>query len=254
MKQINSIRISCLTLFLLLIAPSVIFSQSRLDSIVDLGDDLVALNDYKQAENKYDQALELDEGFIPALEGKINVLLLMDKFSKAEKVTEQAIERYPLKPSFEMYMGKVLIERGAFQDALPHLNKAAELADQADSLTLNKVFVTMGAAYQKLGDSQQAMEQYSKALSINNSNPNVFLYRGNLYYQRESYGQAVTDFKRVLELDPNNHVAQYNLGMCYFKQGEKKNACDSFHKACELGNTNACKMVISKCLRSTETQ
>jgi len=252
MKQINSIMIFCLTFFFLLISSSVVFSQSRPDSIVELGNDLVALNDYKGAEDAYDKALELDEGFIPALEGKIHVLLLMDKFSKAEKVTEQAIERYPLNPSLEMYMGKVLIEREAYQDALPHLNKAAELADKGDSLTLNKVYVTMGAAYQKLGDSQQAMDQYSKALAINKSNPNVFLYRGNLYYKRESYDQAMADFRRVLELDPNNHVAQYNLGMCHFKQGEKRNACDSFHKACELGNTNACKMVISKCLRTTE--
>jgi len=252
MKQINSIRIFCLSFFFMLTSSSVIFSQSRIDSIVELGNDLMAINDYKEAENAFDRALELDEDFIPALEGKIDVLLQMDKFSRAEKVTEQAIERYPMNPSFEMYMGKVLIEREAYQDALPHLNKAAELADKGDSLTLNKVYVTMGAAYQKLGDTKGAMEQYSKALAINKSNPNVFLYRGNLYYQRESFGQALSDFKKVLDLDPNNHVARYNLGMCYFRQGEKRNACDSFHKACELGNTNACKMVISKCLRSTE--
>jgi len=251
--QIHRIKIIILTFTLSLITSSVLFSQSKLDSIVELGDDLVALDDYKEAEKRYDQALEIDEHYRSALEGKIRILLLMDKYSRAEKVAKDAIEQHPLDPSFEMYMGKILIERGSYEDALPHLNKALELSGKTDSMTINRVYVSLGAAYQKLGRSQQAMDQYSKALSINRHNPNVFLYRGNLYYKRENYSQALEDFKKVLELDPNNHLAQYNAGMCYSRQGEKRNACDAFHKACELGNTNACKMVISKCLRSTET-
>ena len=43
--------------------------------------------------------------------------------------------------------------------------------------------------------------------------------------------------------------AYYNRGMIYHKQEKTYEACDDFHKACELGNTHACKMVISHCIQ-----
>jgi tetratricopeptide (TPR) repeat protein len=134
------------------------------------------------------------------------------------------------------------------------LNSASGLVDDEDKEMLNKIYVNKGAVFQKQNDFNNALENYSKALEINKTNPNVFVYRGNLYYKKENYDKALSDFQKVLDLDPNNHVAQYNIGMCFFKQGEKLNACDAFHKACELGNKNACKMVISKCLRSNEVE
>jgi len=254
MKQHNRIKHLLLAFVFLVISSSMLVAQNNVDSIVELGNDLANLEDYKQADKTFDRALDIKENYKPALEGKIQVLLMMDKFSKAEKIAEDAIDQYPQDPTFHMYMGKVLIERGNFEDALSYLSQTLAIADDSDSMLLNKVYVNMGAAYQKIGQTGKAMENYTQALSLNRNNPNVFIYRGNLYYKQQSYTQALNDFQRVLALDPNNHVAQYNVGMCFFKQGEKRNACDAFHKACELGNTNACKMVISKCLRSSETQ
>ena len=58
------------------------------------------------------------------------------------------------------------------------------------------------------------------------------------------------DFNAVIELDPKNPFAFYNRGMINFKQGKKLESCDDFHTACELGNTNACKMVINNCIKT----
>lgn len=231
-----------------------VLSQNHIDSIIELGDDLISLNDYEAAEDQYEQALDMRSNYIPALEARIEVLLLMKRYNKAQKASEEALEKHVGHPAFHLYLGKALIGRERYADALIHLNNALELTDADDPQLLNKIYVNKGAVLQKQNDFEQALDNYSSALEINRTNPNVFIYRGNLYYKRESYDQALADFQEVLELDPNNHVARYNLGMCYFKQGEKLNACDSFHKACEMGNKNACKMVISKCLRSTETQ
>jgi tetratricopeptide (TPR) repeat protein len=231
-----------------------VHAQSRLDSIIELGDDLLSLNDYKGAENKYEQALKIRENYLPAMKSKINVLLLRDRYNKAQKMAEEAIEKHGSDPSFHLYIGKALIAKERYEEALVHLNSASGLVDDEDKEMLNKIYVNKGAVFQKQNDFNNALENYSKALEINKTNPNVFVYRGNLYYKKENYDKALSDFQKVLDLDPNNHVAQYNIGMCFFKQGEKLNACDAFHKACELGNKNACKMVISKCLRSNEVE
>jgi tetratricopeptide (TPR) repeat protein len=251
-RNIMKLLVTIFWVVIFLIHPAL--SQNHIDSIIELGDDLISLNDYEAAEEHYEQALEIKSNYIPALEARIEVLLLMNRYNKAQKASEKALEKHVGHPTFHLYQGKALIGKERYADALVHLNNALELTDEDDTQLRNKIYVNKGAVLQKQNDFEQALENYSRALEINRTNPNVFIYRGNLYYKRENYDQALTDFQEVLELDPNNHVARYNLGMCYFKQGEKLSACDSFHKACEMGNKNACKMVISKCLRSIETQ
>lgn len=225
-------------------------SNARLDSILELGDDLISLNDYQAAEKKIDEALKLKESYPPAIEAKLNVLFLMNKYSKANKMVSDALEKHPQYAAFHFYDAKVLIQRESYEAALSQLNKALSLAE-GDKKLQSKIFVNRGATYQKMENYSKALEDYSSALRINDQNPNVFVYRGYLYYKEEQYEKAIDDFQKVLELDPNNHYAQYNIGMSEFKMGHKLEACDAFHKACELGNKNACQMVISKCLRNT---
>jgi tetratricopeptide (TPR) repeat protein len=225
-------------------------NTSKLDSIIELGDDMINLDDYDAAEDRYDEALDMNDDYPPAIEAKIKVLTLKKKFSKASKIARNAIEGHPDYTPFYVYLGQIQIERERFEEALKNLNKAISMVDEdADRKLMSKIYVNRGAALQKTGDFDDALESYSKALQINQHNPNVFVYRGYLYYKRDNYDQAISDFKQVLDLDPNNHYAQYNIGMAHFKKGNKLEACDAFHKACELGNKNACKMVISKCLR-----
>jgi len=251
-KRFTLIIISFFIGFLSLARP--VYSQSNIDSIIELGDDLVILNDYKAAEEKYDQALNIDENYVPALEAKIRILLLRDKYNRAERMAEKSLEKHSDHSVFHLFLGKALIAREHYEEALDHLDDALESAENNNVQLTNKIFVNRGAAFQKQNNYEEALNNYSKAIDIDKTNPNVFVYRGNLHYRRKNYEKALDDFKKVLELDPNNHVAQYNLGMCYFRQDNKLKACDAFHKACELGNKNACKMVISKCLRSNETQ
>ncbi|MFW6100565.1 MAG: tetratricopeptide repeat protein [Bacteroidota bacterium] len=232
-----------------------VYSQSAVDSILEEGDDLISMEDYKAAEEKYDEALDRYEEYIPALKAKIRVLLLRDKNNRARRMAEESLEKHSEgSAAFHAYIGEALMGSEDYKDAVDHLDDALEMADKSDNQLIYRIFVNRGAVLQKLDNYEEALTNYSKALDIDQSNPNVFVYRGNLYYKRENYKKALADFKKVLELDPNNHVAQYNLGMCYFRQDDKMDACDAFHKACELGNKNACQMVVSKCLRNNETQ
>lgn len=226
-------------------------SNAKLDSILELGEDLIELEEYKKAENKIDKVLDINKTYAPAMEAQVRVLMLRDKYSKANRKIRNALEEHPLNPAFYFYKAKVDIEKEDFQRALKNANKAQELTKDGRKL-LNKIYVTKGAAYQKMGNSEKALSNYSKALEINSHNPNVFIYRGYLFYKNERYEKALDDFEKVLDLDPNNHYALYNIGMSEFKLGNKTEACDAFHKACELGNKNACQKVVSECIRGRE--
>lgn len=226
-------------------------NTAKLDSLLELGQDLMDIEDYKEAEDKIDEVLDINETYAPAMEAKVKVLMGRNKYSKANRKVKNALEEYPQKPVFYFLKAKIALEREDFQGALESINKAQGLVENDDKL-LNKIFVTKGATYQKIGDSEKALVNYSKALDINSHNPNVFVYRGYLFYKKEQYEKAIEDFEKVLDLDPNNHYALYNIGMSEFRLGNKAEACDAFHKACELGNRNACQKVVSECIRGRD--
>jgi tetratricopeptide (TPR) repeat protein len=250
MQRNNKIRLSGICLLILIglfLVPVNSNSQNKeIDSIIELGDDMLSLNDYDAAMEKYEKALEMNDSYPPAIEAKIQTLVLMEKFNKAGKLVDQALSNNPYYTPFYLYKGKIEIEKERFDEAKISLNKALDIADDPDQKTLNKIYVNLGAAYQKTGNFEKALEFYSKSLNINKQNPNVFIYRGYLYFKKEKYEEAIEDFKKVIDLDPNNHYAQYNIGMSHYKMGNKYDAKDAFHKACELGNKNACKMLITK--------
>jgi len=250
MKRPHKIQFSGICLFILfglvMISNKIQSQNNKIDSIIELGNDMISLNDYKEAKEKFEKALEINESYPPAIEANVRALILMGKHNKADKILDEAIKENPYYMPFYLYKGETDIEKENFEDAKLVLNKAIDIADDPDQEMLNKIYVNLGAAYQKTEDFSKALEYYNKALEINKQNPKVFIYRGYLYFKKEKYKEAIDDFKTVLDLDPNNHLAQYNIGMSHYKLGNDYDAKDAFHKACELGNRNACKMLISK--------
>ena len=217
--------------------------------LVKMGNELIAQNNYEEALEKFNEALDYLPSYAPALDGKASLLILMEDYKGAWKIIDDAIEKNSDYPQFYLTRGKVLIHKGKHKNAIDDLNRALDLAQGLnDKIFENKIYVTRGAAHQKLMAFDAALNDYSKAIQLDENNPNVFIYRGYLYYQNMEYEEALKDFNTVIEIDPENPIAYYNRGMIYIKQGKDDEACEEFHKGCELGNTNACKMVVSRCL------
>jgi tetratricopeptide (TPR) repeat protein len=232
-----------------LIISSLTYSQADVKSLVKLGNDLITLNNYEGALEKYNEALDYLPSYAPAINGKANLLILMEEYKDAGKLIEEAIKKNSDYPQFYLTRGIVLIHKGKYEDAIEDLNLAIDLAQGvSDKKFENKIYVNRGAAYQKLLSYDAALNDYSKAIQLDDSNPNVFIYRGYLYYQTEEYENALADFNAVIDIDPENPFAYYNLGMIYIKLNDEDKACDNFHKGCEFGNTNACRMVVSRCI------
>lgn len=228
-----------------------IYSQSntRIDSLIDLGNDYISFNDNDEAMNVFNKALKLDANYAPALDAKINLLIQTNNYKDAGKLAEKAIENNPKFATFYLHIGKCYIHKEKYEESIEYFNHGIELLDSDNKLLLNKFYVNKGAAYQKMLESDLALENYTKAIELNPNNPNVFIYRGYLYYKNSEFDKAISDFGIVINLDSKNPYAYYNRGMSYMKLEQKDKACRDFHKACEMGNTNACKMVITKCLK-----
>jgi len=67
----------------------------------------------------------------------------------------------------------------------------------------------------------------------------VDLKPGMDYFDGKAYPEARSYFERLTHDDPGNPVIAYNLGRCYFKTGQIKNAVESLERAVALDEKNA---------------
>jgi tetratricopeptide (TPR) repeat protein len=101
-----------------------------------------------------------------------------------------------------------------------------------------EVWHSRGLAYHSLGDQQQAMEDYSRALELNPGFTQALTDRGNLYLDLEQYEQALADFDAALaraEL-PEAYLGR---GNAYQALGRLEEALAAYQRALELLPTYA---------------
>jgi len=81
----------------------------------------------------------------------------------------------------------------------------------------------MGIAYQSLGDTKAAIEQYEKALKMDPTYSEAVNNIGTVYYSRRNYRRAIQQYEKALELSPDSASVYNNLSTAYYarKQYER---------------------------------
>jgi len=241
------ILLSAFCLVAALSGPLVGYTQTQPDSLIELARDFMLISDHTAALEKLDKILTQHPTHPEATALKAEILILKDDNKSAGKLVSKALKEHPNTPELLYLDGKLDLQKGRIGRAIDQLS-AALVKAQGNQDLQSEIFLNRGAAYQKNMESDKALDDYSKAIAFDADNPNVYIYRGTLYFANEDYTLAIEDFEKVILLDPNNPFAYYNLGMAYLKLEDSQKACKNFHKGCELGNKNACRMVIMNCI------
>ena len=85
---------------------------------------------------------------------------------------------------------------GDYQRAIDYYTKAIDLDPQ-----IAGVYVNRAAAYESIGDPDQALQDLDKALAIE-SKPEAYHNRGNIRFIKGDYDRAIQDYNKALELVP----------------------------------------------------
>jgi tetratricopeptide (TPR) repeat protein len=96
-------------------------------------------------------------------------------------------------------------------------------------------FVNRGILQSRLGEYQDALNDYNEALEIDAVLPQAWNGKGNLYFLAERFDEALAAYERSLELNlPEREVAYYNLGLAYEQLGDRAMAESSYNTALEI--------------------
>jgi tetratricopeptide (TPR) repeat protein len=125
------------------------------------------------------------------------------------------------------------------------------IADYTNAIKLNPDFVeayyNRGIAWQTINENDKANADYNKAIAIydkaiasNPENAELYLLKGNVWYNKKdhvkttTYDKAIVAYEQAIKLNPNYELAFYNNGLAKVAKGDYKGAIKDFDKVIEL--------------------
>jgi tetratricopeptide (TPR) repeat protein len=115
---------------------------------------------------------------------------------------------------------------GPQQSNIPSSSQGISTAQSARMLSLEReveknpssqpAWLELGNIYFDTGKFQDAIQAYSKYLSLNPNNPDVWTDLGVMYRRIGNPAEAVSSFDKAIELNPQHEQARFNKGIVQF--------------------------------------
>ena len=131
---------------------------------------------------------------------------------------------------------------------------AEAIRDYGKAISLNpdyyEAYNNRATVYDTLDQPEPAIRDYTQSLALK---PHFRIYynRGMSYARVGAYTNAIEDFTRSLSLSPDNAGAYVNRGFAYLNSGDRQRARLDFEKGCVLGNETGCSR-LNELTRKTE--
>lgn len=228
---------------LLIISTSHSDGQALSDSLVRAGNRKIEANDLEGAIRDFQIVLSLQPSDNRARNGIITVLYLQGDTRKASREVDRAISGNPDYAGFYYSRGMISNQRNNYRRAIEDFTKALSLQES----NLSRIYLNRGIAKLNLDDTRSALEDFTLAIDHNSNNIAAYNFRGMINYRDNKFELAIEDFDRIITINPDNDVAHYNRAMALLRSGVSSTACVNFHRSCQLGNRNACQMIIMEC-------
>jgi tetratricopeptide (TPR) repeat protein len=95
-------------------------------------------------------------------------------------------------------------------------------------------YLKLGSLYYGLGQEEEALSWYLKAITTDTTNCEPYFNVGTLYMKKQDYANAAKMFEKKIECDPRSLSAILNAGICYLTLKDYGNARDRLNKVVEL--------------------
>lgn len=200
--------------------------RSRYESFLQAGAEAFKKGDYAGAEAEYQQAL--------ALYQEPEAYIDMAKTYIGENKNEEALEyltdlinqgRLEENVEASYAMGSACFNLGDYEQAINYFEKAV----QGNELKAGSDYETanrdLAVSYARVGESDKAQEILDKLTAGNDSSSHVSHYvNGELALQQKDYSLAQSEFETAIGIDPQNARYKISLAELYLEQNKQESA------------------------------
>ncbi|MBK8399324.1 MAG: tetratricopeptide repeat protein [Leptospiraceae bacterium] len=227
--------------------------------------------DTQNAINQYTKAIKLEPRFVLSYDNLANTYFSSKKFDLAIQNFEKCIELEPSNSLYPRAIAEAYIEIENYDTAISYYNKAQEL-DPNEHMIYNELGSTLvlkreyeagkekferaielgndevkSYGYKGLADLKRKQRKYEEAMDLYKQSINIFsdnqeakLGLAYIYSKKGNNQKAIVILKSILEKDPQNAKAYFDLGKYYKLEKRMEESLESYKKACEYGEINAC--------------
>jgi type IV pilus assembly protein PilF len=156
-------------------------------------------------------------------------LIYMEKAmpNQAMNSFRRALELKPDYSEAHVSLGTIYYSMNRLDDAIASFNRAlANVVYETPGIA----YYNLGRTYAKKGDPQMALRMYAEALRYDHGYlvPLIEFQIGVVRMDEGNCDKAVGHFRKAVELSPAYTEAHLKLGECFLKQGNGKEAAQSF--------------------------
>lgn len=194
---------------------------------------------YRQAQQHFESALEIDPAFTPALiqlaDAKLAILNTgashdVDMINQAESLVLQALQHDPDSGPAHRVLSLISRWRGEWQSAEQQAQRAIELAP-SDSVSM----VTLGEIHLINNDLEKAGQAFERALRIDPYGAAAMMKHAWVQERIGNIDEAHATIERAIDLHPENPNLSWRLGLIQVRElGDLVGGLDSFLHAAEL--------------------
>jgi serine/threonine-protein kinase len=98
-------------------------------------------------------------------------------------------------------------------------------------------YYKQGIELYKEGNYEEAIEQFTSAITLDPNSPQAYSGRGLVYYRLAKYDKAIQDYDQAIALDETNATWYNDRGLAYNKQGNNDQAIENYDQAIALNKT-----------------
>jgi len=218
---------------------------------------------YQEAIVELNRVLEKHPRDLEALIKRGNCYLRLDQPARALPDFDRVVHYSPLLPGALTDRGIALLMLGRNEDALESFNRAVrawktpsflDLGSMIDGLvpvpntarglssTKSRQIVQgqataqsgLGQAYHRLGQDEQAVVEYNRAIEIYALDPNAYIGRGDCRLSLGEYDQALADYNEAIRLGPDHSRAYSSRGKLLEATGQDARAEADYDRAIQL--------------------
>jgi tetratricopeptide (TPR) repeat protein len=235
----------------------------RTAAVRNNGFQLYASGHYREAIAELDRVIQKHPRDIEALIKRGNCYLRLDQPALALTDFDRVTRHGPFFPAALTDRGIALLMLGRNNDALESFHQAigawktAPLMDPASiidgllpvpnlagslrgekSQQIVQGYATaqsgLGQVYHRLGQNQQAVTEYDRAIEIYALDPNAYIGRGDCRAALGDHEQALADYNEAIRLEPNHSRAYSSRGKLLEAMGQDARAEADYDRAIQL--------------------
>jgi tetratricopeptide (TPR) repeat protein len=166
------------------------------------------LNELKNAEQEYEQALKLDPVSIEAITALANAYMRERQFPQAEQMLRQVAAAHPNDGVVRIQLGRVLAAENKNDDAIAELQAGLALTpgDESAQRDLADLYASSGS-YDKAGIMYQSL------LDANAKDPVLHDDFGKVLLKQRKFPEAQQEFMLAVQLKPDFGIAWGDLAV-----------------------------------------